>query len=451
MAPFWKRRDTAARAAYTRTSGDLLVNDDGPSGMPFVTWIGVDSGGLASPIGPNGPWSSASAAALPIVTRATSLITAPLTAGPFRVVDEQAPGRTVPAPRWITDPMLLRPDDRFGPSVLPATKKLGRAAFWTDWIRSAVWFGTGAFIAAEDAQGAPVPGTMRLLNPLLLFTKRDAANALCWCVGSDAEPVMFDRDGRITLGATRYRLFVLRNPHATVDDEGHCPGVFEMHPQTFKLSRQIETYTSGTFRSGIPAGYLKANQPHLSQQAADDLKAGWLKNHGGDRRSIAVLNATTEFVPLNLSPVDAALQQVTQLNVADAAMAFGLDPATLGATLGNSGTYSNIRDAWENHRDFGLSQWITAVEDVLGALLPAGLAVRVDLDQFANPTPAERYAAYKTAVDAGFLTVAEVREREGLPPLPAAEEPGVEEDDPPEEPELDPAARRLHIAQEATR
>jgi HK97 family phage portal protein len=188
----------------------------------------------------------------------------------------------------------------------------------------------------------------------------------------------------------------------------------------FRLGRQIQDYASGTFRSGVPAGYLKVSTPDMSQDKADKLKANWLRNHGGDRRSIAVLNATTEFVPLNLSPVDAELAQVERLNIAEVAYAFALDPNTLGVTLASAMTYTNLRDAWLNHRDFGLGPWIAAVQDTLTALVPAGQSVTVDLDGFANPTRQDRYTAYKTGIDAGIITVDEVRQWEGLPPKPAA-------------------------------
>jgi hypothetical protein len=421
------RRIRQQRAAYTRTNGNLLINDpgipdpDGPSGMAPVYWLGLDSGGGAHPIGPNGPYPY-SGPAIPVVTRATSLIVSPLTAAPYRVEDMLKAGVWYGSPRWLSDPMLMRPDARF-PQAHPAVARMPRAKFWADWIRSAIWWGEGAFLAAEDATGAPLAGSLKLVNPLLLETERDDNGVLVWAIASENHDpdgrAVFDREGRITFGSVTYRLFVLRNPHSDVDSEGRALGVFGSHPGVFGLARQMESYTSGTFRSGIPAGYLKVSQPHLSQTAADDLKASWLRNHGGDRRSIAVLNATTEFHPLNLSPVDAALGEVKRLNIADVAFAFGLDPITLGAGLNNSATYTNIRDAWSNHADFGLAPWIAAVEDTLSALVPINQAVRVNLDHFANPAPGERYAAYSTAINAGILTANEARDMEGLPPLPA--------------------------------
>lgn len=444
------------------------MNDpDGfPSDFPPVWWIGLDSG--SGPIGPNGPWAGGGngvfgsgwdylhgaagggwAAPLPIVTRATALITGPLTSAPFRQV-ELGSGRAMVRGRWITDPMLLRPDARIQPNgapaapavaeemqpagvvAWPAVLRLARSIFWTEWVRSAIWFGKGVFLCQRYTQpsdfddqgrrisrpsGVPVPGTMKLLHPLAVDTVR-GEDGLVWAIWpGSGEEVAADRDGWIDLGGAEYQLVVLRNPHSPVDDDGRSSGVFDLNPAAFQLERQLETYASGTFRSGIPAGYLKVHQNGLTQEAANELKANWLRNHGGDRRSIAVLNAVTEFVPLNLSPVDAALAQVKRLAIADVAFAFGLDPITLGAGLQNSGTYTNIRDAWENHRDFGLSLWIGAVQDTLTALTPGTQGVLVDVEQFGNPTLKEQYEAAKIAVEAGLITPDEWRADRGLPPL----------------------------------
>lgn len=419
------------RSVYARTPNDFLVNDpDGfPSDFaPTMWWYGLDSGGGSYPIGPNGPWSSAYGAGLPVVTRATSLITGPLSAAPFRVLEAGFGGQPLGRPRWVTDPMLLRPDARFTESVYPEVVQLPRGLFWGEWVRSACWWGQGGFICIEDETGQPLAGTLRLVDGRMLSTTRDGDGALRWVLGSDGpsdEQAVFDRDGYLSLGPIRYRIVVLRNPHSPVDAEGMSAGVFAMNPSAFKLAGQVDTYASGTFRSGIPAGYLKVQTPGLQQEQASELKTRWMAAHGGDRRSIAVLNATTEFVPLNLSPVDAALGEVKRLNIADVAFAFALDPDVLGAGLSNSSTYRNATEFWQRHKDFGLAPWIAAVEDTLSALLPGTQSVKVDLDRFANPPASERFATYKTALDAGILTVDEVRELEGLPPMPEQEKPQI--------------------------
>jgi phage portal protein BeeE len=381
--------------------------------------MGSDSGGGAYPIGPHGPWTHHQAAAQPVVTRATALITGPLTSAPFRLLDGN--GQPLPTPLWLSDPMMSRPDDRSGFTPYPDTRRLARSLFWAGWIRSAIWWGHGAFIYQQDNAGAPARGTLHLVNPHQLSTTavKSGDSGWRWQLDStDGGPAaVFDSNGAITLAdGTTYWLCVLRNPHSPVDDSGMSRGVFAMSPSAFRLAAQIDAYTAGQFRAGVPNGYLKTSVPGMTQGAADQLKAEWMARHGGDARSVAILNSTTEFVPINLSPVDTAVDQVKRLNVADVAFAFALDPMTLGAGLNNSATYTNLRDAWENHRDFGLAPWQAAAQDTLSALTTSGTSVAINLDGFANPAPSERFAAYKVAIDSGVLSVDEARALEGLPP-----------------------------------
>lgn len=394
------------RALWARTDGNLQIND--PSQL---VWIGGDQW-------PGVLGSNTSAEALPVVTRATSLITGPLTAAPFKVQQAGA-GAPMVTPRWLTDPMMLRPDGRLldGYQAHPALYRLSRSEFWTQFIRCAIWWGEGAMVFQTDADDQPLAGTLRLINPLILGTENGR-----WVLGTGPDRAVFDREGRLNLGGLEYRIVVLRNPHSPIDTEGRSKGVFALSPSAFGLASQIDAYTAGTFKSGIPAGYLKVNQ-QATQEQIDALKATWLANHGGDTRSIAVLTSTTDFTPLSISPVDAELASVKRLAIGDVAFAFGLDPRNLNVSLANSATYSNMTEAWENHRDFGLSPWIAALQDLLSSLMPGTKTVSVSLDDFANPTEGERYKAFKTAIDAGILTINEVREMEGLPPLPAQSEP----------------------------
>jgi len=433
---------TQRRARYARHgANDMLVNDpDGyPSRFSPITWVGgglngsgygasdwwygLDSGGGAVPIGPNGPWPYGGAQA--VVTRATSLIVGPMSAAPYRVVSDGTIGEPMPTPSWLRDPMLLRPDDRMGAAVYPSVLRLSRSTFWGGFVRSALWFGLGAFIdepSAPDVNGRPgqpKAGSCKLVDPRYLTTVRDNGGALRWSLDDgEGGPATFDRDGFLTLGSVTYRLTVLRNPLSPVDVEGMSFGVFALSPDAFQLGAQISSYMSGTFRSGVPAGYLKTETPGFTQTQADELKASWMLAHGGDRRSIAVLNATTSFTPLTFSPVDAAIGESKRLAIADVAFAFGEDPVTLNVSLANSATYNNVRDAWVNHRDYALSPWVTAVQDTLSALLPGTNGVLVSLDSFAQPSLHERVETGRLAVDAGLITVDEWRESEGLPPLP---------------------------------
>jgi HK97 family phage portal protein len=424
------------RAAYARTNADLMVNN--PDGFPSdpqygpVWWVGSDQPGGGTPWN-HGGWNNpfgpqyGAAAALPVVIRATALITGPLTSAPFRQID-LSDGHPLGRARWLTDPMLKRPDSRFTDPVYPDVLTETRSGFWSSFIRSAIWWGTGAFLCQLDETGQPLAGTLRNIESRLLSTERDSAGALHWVLGADGaaeEKATFDRNGMLSFGSITYRLVTLRNPHSPVDAEGYSKGVFALSPGTFGMSAQIEEYARGQFRSGVPNGVLKVATPGLTQEQANDLKTAWMAAHGNDRRSIGILNSVTDFVPFNLSPVDAALGEVKKLSIADAAMAFGLSPENLGVSLSGSATYANVRDHFQDLKDFGIAPWISAVQDTLSVLLPGSQAAVVDLDHFANPPLSERVATGAAAIAAGLMTVDEWRASEGLLPLPEQPEPVV--------------------------
>ncbi len=414
-----QRYGTTARPV--RTNADLTVNSpagwlaEGPTAWHMVGgdaawWTGEANGWGVSPIGPNGPWPT-TGATMPVVTRATSLLVDPLTSGEFRTRKVGAFGEMTAAPRWLTDPMLLRPDDRVGPSPISSPHRLPRSTFWRLFIAQAVWWGRVFLYFLEDATGQPVPGTMRIIPGDLVHPDEQTGH---WAIG---DSYVFDADGRRNGG----RLVALFNPHSDV-------GVFYQHPEVFSLGSSLATYAQGTFRSGVPAGYLKVTQGGLTETQANALKAKWMAAHGGDEASIAVLNATTDFSPLSWSPVDAALAEVKRLNISDVAYAFGMAPETLGVTMGNSATYSNVAQWFEAHRDFALSPWIAALEGVLSSLVPEGTRVEVNLDAYTQPDLATRIDAYAAAITAGLFTVDEARAREGLPPLSPADQEEEEQD-----------------------
>jgi HK97 family phage portal protein len=381
-----------------------------------VWWVGLDDWGRNGAIGPHGPYRHG-AAGLPAVTRATNLIAGTLAMLPWRIV-VGALQQPEDAPRWVTDPMLVRPDARLGPSATPAAVRLIRPVFWGSWIRSALLLGMGYLVFEEGGDGQPVAGTLRVLNPLSVradvtqgFVARAVGEA------GDADEVLTDRDGYFTLGARRYRMVELNNPLFSPDEYGITPGVLEMHSGVFSTAVAQQEYARGVYRSGVPAGFLKVAQPNFTAAQAEALKERWLSAHGGDRRSIAVLNSTTDFTPLSFSPVDAALVEMAKMSLLDIANAFGVPAFLLGGSTQGSLDYSNNESRSLDFRAYSLLSWATPVEETLSALLPAGTGVRIDMDRLLRADTASRVSAYSQMLASGIVTVDEVRRSEGLPPM----------------------------------
>jgi phage portal protein BeeE len=399
----------------------MLVNDpdgwlsDGQHGP--VWWLGSDVPG--GPIGPNGPFD---AQVLPAVSRIVSLITDPLSVSPWQVVEDGFGGEVLSSPRFLDDPQLTRPDSRFPVPILPAVTRLPRSEFWSSWIRGAVLFGQCGVLLLEDADGVPLAGSLRIIQPQNLTATRDEAGVLCWEIGDGTDRIVADRDGYIAVGGLRWRVVVLRDPHASMDNDGHTPSVFERHPAAFGTATAIEGYMRGVYAAGVPSGVLSVNQPTpITQPQADSLKRAWMAAHGGSAKSVAVLASTVQFTPISISPVDAALIESKRASMADLCLAFCLDPqGALGISLGNSGTYANVQQYFARLKS-DLLPWISAVEQTVSALLPAGRSVRMDFSQYTRPDPRDQYEALQIAVSAGLLTLDEARNILGLPELPEPE------------------------------
>jgi HK97 family phage portal protein len=192
--------------------------------------------------------------------------------------------------------------------------------------------------------------------------------------------------------------------------------MFERNRSTFGLSNTIDNYTRGIYHSGVPSGFLKVTAPGLDTTKAQTIRQAWMSAHGGDRRSVAVLNATTDFKPIQFSPVDVALIEGKRANLADMAMAFALDPAgALGLSMGGSMTYANANSQFERLRQ-DLLPWVVAIEQTIGALLPNGRDMRIDFTELTRPNPAQHYDAVKGIYDTGLITEDEGRAMLGLPP-----------------------------------
>ena len=199
-----------------------------------------------------------------------------------------------------------------------------------------------------------------------------------------------------------------------------------------------------TKRGGRPTGILTTDQT-LSADMAKEWKAAanrTMTPEGG----VAVLGNGLTYKQCYLTPAELQLLDVRKVNVISVARIFGI-PARLMLTSGDgdSKTYANMEQESILFVRHTLMPYMREIEAALSELLPDD--VRFNVDGFLRPDTTTRYAAHKVAIEAGFLTIDEVRAIEGLNPLPKEDEEGKEEGDadgedraPGSDPEPDPEA-----------
>ncbi len=176
-------------------------------------------------------------------------------------------------------------------------------------------------------------------------------------------------------------------------------------------------YAGQFFEEGAhPTGIL-TSQDILSADTALMAKERFKATTRGKREPLVLGNGFT-YAPLQVSPEDAQLLDVQRFTVAEVARIFGVPPEMIGGEAGNSLTYANVEGRALDFLRYSVNPWIVRLETALGQLLPRTHYVKLNPGALLRSTTAERYEAHRVALDAGFLTVDEVRALEDLPPLP---------------------------------
>lgn len=421
---------------YATDGREILLND--PDGWevdePWRWWDGPEgSDGTGGPWGNPPPGAEYAAPSLygmtlPTVSRCTQLIAESIAGMPWKTYR----GRDVTTPpTWITDPQVQRLDGRIPGSEVMLPVRFSSVEFWQQAITSYLWWGEAMIYTprVRDDEGqpsGPIVAPVYPLHPAKVDLDEDTGQWIVEDPDTGEDYVMDPRE-----------LLVVRN--LTRPGRRRGLGVIAAHAANLGFYADVRGYADNLFQRGVPNGYLKSTKPDLDGPAAKKLKDAWMRAHGGDRKSIAVLNSTTTFEPLEMDPQTTAFLDLKRLEAWEVAQMFGVPPSKLGINLGQSNTYQNLEADNAAFVQDSLLPVARKFEAAIDALLPYGTSLKIDFRQILRGDTTTRYAAYQTALDAGFLTLDEVREAEDLPPLPADDQPAQIEPAPAGPPQLEAA------------
>jgi HK97 family phage portal protein len=408
---------------HTATDGrDILINtpDGWEVDKQYLWWDGpADGDGTGGPFGNPPPDAelepSSFGWASPVVSRCLQLTADKTASMPWKTYRGR---EQLTPPSWLTDPQGLANDGR----RTMATTKLVRFSgvdFWSQHLRSMLLLGEGITYTprVRDDEGqptGPIVAPLYNLNPQHLELTPDGR----WWVPS---PGSYDGDmpGWEELDARE--LIVTR--YIVRPGKIRGLGVLQAHAADLGFAAHVRGFADNLLRRGVPNGWLKSSKPDLTQGQADELKRQWMRAHGGVTKSIAVLNATTEFAPIQLDPQTMQYIDMKRVSAWELALAFGVPPGKLGISMGDSMQYQTLEMANAEYIQDTLMNLARKMESAIDAVLAVGTSLKIDFNQLLRADTGARYQAYKTGLEAGFLTIEEVREFEDLPPLTPAPEP----------------------------
>ena len=174
----------------------------------------------------------------------------------------------------------------------------------------------------------------------------------------------------------------------------------------------IRNYATEFFSTGaVPSGILSTDQ-HLNGDQASALRDRFVETQ--QLNTPAVLSNGLEYQQLSLSPKDLQWLEGRSFSVQDMARIFGVPASFLLASSGDSQTYANLETVNKGFVNFTLISYFGVIEDAFSTLLPKGVSAKFSLDAFLRGDTLTRYNAYSSALSAGWMTINEIRELEGL-------------------------------------
>lgn len=183
---------------------------------------------------------------------------------------------------------------------------------------------------------------------------------------------------------------------------------------------------SGSFlrHSAIPRGVLQLDG-ELSPDRAAALREQWQSLYGGvNSGRVAILEGGMKFAPITMPLEDAQFVEQEKLSVQKIARIFRIPASMIGGESGDSLTYSTIESDAIHFERYSLRPWIIRIEQALARdrdLFPGegrSLYPEFLTDAILRADTKTRYESYGLALDPvkGWMTRAEVRQLENLPP-----------------------------------
>ena len=305
-----------------------------------------------------------------------------------------------PSPAWVQKPDV------------DTTKE----AFWGAIIVSMLIDGNAYVRVFSNPQGEIV--NMTVLNPLEVEPIRNGLGQL-----------MFRHDNMDRLLSSEEVVFI-----PDVVRPGHVKGVsrVEALKNNFGLAIALENYASrffgaGTHTSGVIEfpGNLTADQAKNLQEAFDSRHRGWQRAH-----KTAILSGGAKYVPTTSENDKAQFIEARKFAVEEIARAFRVPSSMMN--IEGSFTYASVEQqnlAFVTHCLRPIIQKLESAFSPLMSRTQGGenAFIKFNLDGLLRADIQNRMNAYSTGLQAGFLTVNDVRRLEDLRPIndPSADQPRV--------------------------
>lgn len=322
------------------------------------------------------------------VWRCVSLLASGVSGLPTDVYNETPTGRRVkaPTPRWLARPQEWQAPVDFWHRVMTSLLLDGNAFIWTK--RNTA----GRIIALE------------VLNPKMVHIERTESGDIRFRI--NGEP--FDRS------------WILWIPAFTVDWQLRGLSPIDAAREAIDMGLTVEEFGTRFFHQGTSMAGVIQHPGTPKADEAEMLRGMFKKKHSGINNShaIGILTGGASWQNITISPEQAQFLETRRFQKAEIALLFGVPPYMVDPSV-TSSWGSGVEEQNTFFTIFSLQDYVTRIEQYVSLfLLPGKQYLKFNVDARLRPKTKDRYAAYKIAVDSGFMNRDEVRELEDREPIP---------------------------------
>lgn len=189
--------------------------------------------------------------------------------------------------------------------------------------------------------------------------------------------------------------------------------------ESLGLSKALEEFSARFFGSGSVTDIVIEAPGNLTREQARDLADGWEEHHRGIRKAHrpGVLGGGAKVTKIGVDPEDSQLLASRQFAVEEVCRAFRVPPHMIGVTTAGAMAYASVEQNAIQWVRFSVVPIVAKIEEAYSRLLSGGAFIRMNLDSLLRGDTQTRYSAYSTGLQAGFMSINDVRRLEDMQPV----------------------------------
>lgn len=252
---------------------------------------------------------------------------------------------------------------------------------------------------------------LKVLDPRLVEPQRDARDRVVYVYAGgrsiiQAEDMIYD---------------------STLIKPGHVKGTSRVDElrETYGIARALDEFSARFFGQGSTSIGVIEHPGEGTPEQAKAVKDGWEDGHRGlaNAHRPGVIFGGGHWVKTGVDPEQAQMLESKHFSVESVARTLRIHPSMLGVIQPGTQAYASREQDAIQYTTFTITaSYLTPMEQHLRRLLPRNEFPKFTTGALLRAALADRYAAYSTGIQGGFLTINQINALEDRPPVDGGDE-----------------------------